>query len=316
MTLIKIHEFSTGVIIQGTPSQWWIAEFMKERDFMNSTLDKIPYPVERAISQELLTIYDFPENTKSPVIIGREVRYRREAWSVLAVVTLGEDEPGNKVCLYRYFVTEGLGKITDLLSWYNRNHRPSFDPFDRKKVGQHHDYDDDKTLKHDALSKLEFQNLLTTTRHQRLVVPSYIKCTPVILNQLAERIKKKKQLIAWGFNVENIFKSRTFQVLHLSQSSPLNPPKDPPTFLNKLLRYIITINHNITDFVNHIYLSIVTPIKVPPLLLFMIFLGGSVLIAPTFLIAFFSTQFFYGLVWGFGMIFIFFFGLEIGRRIR
>ncbi|CCQ57633.1 hypothetical protein CWATWH0003_4724 [Crocosphaera watsonii WH 0003] len=48
----------------------------------------------------------------------------------------------------------------------------------------------------------------------------------------------------------------------------------------------------------------------------MIFLGGSVLIAPTFLIAFFSTQFFYGLVWGFGMIFIFFFGLEIGRRIR
>ncbi len=315
MTLIEIHEFSTGVIIQGTPYQWWIADFMKD-DFMNLTLNDIPHPVYRAISQELLKIYEFPENSRLPVIIGREVKSKKEAWSVLAVVTLAENDRGNKIPVYRYFITEGLDRIPDILTWYNRNRKPVFAPFDKKIIGQPYYYDDVKTIRHDALTSPPFQDLLTATRQNRLVIPSDINCPPIILHQLAEKIKKKKQLIAWASNVKTILKPRTFNVLHLSPSSQLVPTTKPESFWKKLINPIIIINHNVTSFINQIYHSLVDPIGVPPILLFLTFVAGSILIGPTFLIAFFSTQFFYGLIWGFGIIFIFFFGLEIGRRIK
>ena len=47
--------------------------------------------------------------------------------------------------LYRYFIAQGLGRLTDILAWFNTNKRSTFNPFARKYIGQTHFYDDFNT---------------------------------------------------------------------------------------------------------------------------------------------------------------------------
>ncbi|MFM6898452.1 MAG: hypothetical protein ACKPKF_14555, partial [Microcystis panniformis] len=102
MTNIHIHEFSTGILVDGTggAGEWRSRGFSGE--YMNSTLDSIPAPVQLAIKNREFAVAE-GASSENPAIIGREVEYNQEAWSVIAVVTRGRDEGGRGASLYRYF---------------------------------------------------------------------------------------------------------------------------------------------------------------------------------------------------------------------
>jgi len=86
MTIIHIHEFSTGILVDGTggAGEWKSRGFSGE--YMNSTLAKIPTPVQLAIKNREFAVSE-GASSQNPAIIGREVEYHGEAWSVIAVVT-------------------------------------------------------------------------------------------------------------------------------------------------------------------------------------------------------------------------------------
>lgn len=98
MTTIHIHEFSTGILVDGTggAGEWKSQGFSGE--YMNSTLAKIPTPVQLAIKNREFAVSE-GASSQNPAIIGREVEYHGEAWSVIAVVTRGMDEDGDGVHL-------------------------------------------------------------------------------------------------------------------------------------------------------------------------------------------------------------------------
>ena len=327
MTTIEIHEFSTGIEFHGTLNQWWFEDFAVE-EFMNSTLKEIPLGVERAIEQELLSIYSFPVNSDpnkptKPVIIGREIKRKKQTWSILAVVTLTQDSQQTDIFLCRYFLTEGLGRLSDLLVWYNQMGKPSFNPFDTKIVGQPYLYDDTKTPAPNNSPRI--QNLLTTANHHKIVVPYDLSLPPIQLNQLAEQVKKKNDLVAWAYNIQEVYKPRKFQVIYpadyssqivlennFAARSHLFKDND---LLTAIFSKIIRVNQFITDLINDIYYSIFQTIKIPFICVFFYLFLGGILVGPFFTFALFF-RFSLGLGWLFFVIFIFLFGFDLGKRLR
>jgi hypothetical protein len=114
MSIIEIHEFSTGVKVQSSQVLWWVEDYTEE-DFMNCTLEPIPDVVYQAIDEELLKIPCFPKslNPQKFVIIGREVKNKKEAWSIIAVISKGINSEREELLLYRYFIAQGLGRLTE-----------------------------------------------------------------------------------------------------------------------------------------------------------------------------------------------------------
>jgi|LakMenE01Jun11ns_1017448.scaffolds.fasta_scaffold9887364_2 hypothetical protein len=133
MKTIEIHEFSTGIEIQGTPDNWWSQGFI---GYMNSTLQEIPAEIQHSISNRLFEV-GYSNATNNPAIIAREVEEKGDAWSIVAVVTRAKDEKGRTISVYRYFLTQGLGQINDLLT-YQQINKLVFDPFDHQEVGKPH----------------------------------------------------------------------------------------------------------------------------------------------------------------------------------
>jgi hypothetical protein len=247
-----------------------------EEDFMNCTLEPIPDVVYQAIDEELLKIPCFPQNLPEKekfVIIGREVKNKKEAWSIIAVISKGINSEREEVLLYRYFIAQGLGKLTDLLAWFNTNNKPAFNPFDRKSIGQPHLYDNSNTRHNDALKLPQFQALLKE-KNPCLVIPHDLTCTVIMINQLAERRKKKNKLTAWSYQIEEIYKPQTFQVIY-----PLN--SNAENYLRKKVsqRFKPQIFNNLLGFLSDFYQLMTHPIKVPLLLLVGIFFVGGTLIS-------------------------------------
>ncbi|NCR25142.1 MAG: hypothetical protein GPJ25_01375, partial [Microcystis aeruginosa LE13-04] len=79
MSTIEIHEFSTGINVQGTPDNWWSVGF--SGGYMNSTLTSISKAVQQDIAADLFYLSEFAVQ-KKPAIIGREVKLGQEEWSV------------------------------------------------------------------------------------------------------------------------------------------------------------------------------------------------------------------------------------------
>ena len=151
MSNIEIHEFSTGINVQGTPDNWWSVGF--SGGYMNSTLTSIPKAVQQDIAADLFYLSESAVQ-KKPAIIGREVKLGQEEWSVLAVITHAKDESERGISVSRYFLTEGLGKLNDLLT-YQQSNSLTFNPFDKKKVGDKVSYDTKKTKTDDLLHLLD-----------------------------------------------------------------------------------------------------------------------------------------------------------------
>lgn len=311
MSTIEIHEFSTGVKVQssqvGTQVLWWVEDYTEE-DFMNCTLEPIPDVVYQAIDEELLKIPCFPQNVPEKekfVIIGREVKNKKEAWSIIAVISKGKDRNREEVLLYRYFIAQGSGKLTNLLAWFNTNNKPTFDPFDQKDTRKTHLYDDSNTRHNDALKLPQFQALLEE-KNPCLVIPRDLKCTVIMINQLAERRKNKNKLTAWAYQIEEIYKPQTFQAIY-----PLN--SDAENYLRKKVsqRFKPKIFNNLLGFLSDFYQLITHPIKVPLLLLVgMFFVGGTLISFPACFVLF--AVFSWSIVFIIGILIMFSLGFYLG----
>ena len=276
---------------------------------MNCTLEPIPDVVYQAIDEELLKIPCFPQNLPEKekfVIIGREVKNKKEAWSIIAVISKGINSEREEVLLYRYFIAQGLGKLTDLLAWFNTNNKPTFDPFDRKSIGQPHLYDNSNTRHNDALKLPQFQALLKE-KNPCLVIPHDLTCTVIMINQLAERRKKKNKLTAWSYQIEAIYKPQTFQVIY-----PLN--SNAENYLRKKVsqRFKPQIFNNLLGFLSDFYQLMTHPIKVPLLLLVGIFFVGGTLISFPACLALF-VGFSWPILFIIGILIMFSLGFYLGR---
>ena len=164
MSIIEIHEFSTGINVQGTPDNWWSVGF--SGGYMNSTLTSIPKVVQQDIAADLFYLSEFAVQ-KKPAIIGREVKLGQEEWSVLAVITHAKDESDRGISVSRYFLTECLGKLNDLLT-YQQSNGLTFNTFDKKKVGDKVSYDTNKTINDNLLHILDNHEELI----KNILVPS------------------------------------------------------------------------------------------------------------------------------------------------
>ncbi len=202
MTIIHIHEFSTGILVDGngTAGEWKSRGFSGE--YMNSTLASIPAPVQLAIKNLEFAVAE-GASSENPAIIGREVEYNREAWSVIAVVTRGRDDRGRGVSLYRYFLCEGKEKLLDLLYWYIRNGKPTFNPFDYKQVGDHRKYDDTETQFNDYIPD-DLENLLQ--QETPTIIPQkQPPYTALIIHKIASKTASARndELISWACTTIN-----------------------------------------------------------------------------------------------------------------
>lgn len=215
MTIIEIHEFSTGIDYVGEPDNWYSREF---KGFMNSTfLYEIPIAVQKAIGERL---FDVGEGSRldEPAIIGREVVYEDDAWSVIAIVTSGKDDRERPITCYRYFLTQGLGKLLDILFWYNNiANKPVFNPFDTKEKGQPHSYD--TLLTQQYTNSIE---TLTTDETAPIIIPHSNQCSVVNLHHLAANNINYNELISWAYDVESLLKIGSFKVIYPANADAEN----------------------------------------------------------------------------------------------
>ena len=213
MTTIHIHEFSTGILVDGTggAGEWRSRGFSGE--YMNSTLAKIPTPVQLAIKNREFAVSE-GASSQNPAIIGREVEYDGEAWSVIAVVTRGMDERGRGASLYRYFLCEGKEKLPDLLCWYTRNGKPTFNPSDYKQVGQFTEYDDTGTQINDYIPP-ELDEIWEG-KTPIIITQKQTPYPALIIHKIAFKTDPAtyNELISWACNVEALEKPNRFLVIH------------------------------------------------------------------------------------------------------
>ncbi|BAG03892.1 hypothetical protein [Microcystis aeruginosa] len=213
MTIIHIHEFSTGILVDATggAGEWKSRGFSGE--YMNKTLAKIPTPVQLAITNREFAVSE-GASSQNPAIIGREVEYDGEAWSVIAVVTRGIDERGRGASLYRYFLCQGRGKLPDLLCWYTRNGKPTFNPSDYKQVGQFTEYDDTGTQINDYIPP-ELDEIWEG-KTPIIITQKQTPYPALIIHKIAFKTDPAtyNELISWACNVEALEKPNRFLVIH------------------------------------------------------------------------------------------------------
>jgi hypothetical protein len=215
MTIIHIHEFSTGILVDGTADEWRSRGFSGE--YMNSTLASIPAPVQLAIKNREFAVAE-GASSENPAIIGREVEYNREAWSVIAVVTRGRDEGGRGASLYRYFLCNGRGKLPHLLQWHTNKGQPKFDPFPPQKDDKFYEFTDKKIS--DNLENLEDicqSETPIVISHDRIPLPlNQGSNRPLTIHNIASKTEaaKNNELISWAWNVEALEKPNRFLVIY------------------------------------------------------------------------------------------------------
>ena len=204
---IEIHEFSTGIHFQQMVNGWVSLGFTGQ--YMNATINPIPQVVERSIANQEFDLRE-GSSTEKPAIIGRIVGGGDDTWSVMAVVTRGQDEGERSAAFHRYFLCQGDHNLRFILTWWEQNQKPTFNPLDFQgsphlfmgESGQPHRTKEDESLPFE--------------QDQAIVLPAENQCDLYTLNALA--IRKKKECknglpVAWAFNVEALEKPERFQVI-------------------------------------------------------------------------------------------------------
>jgi hypothetical protein len=223
MTTIDIHEFSTGINIKGTKDNWYSDGFTGY--YLNSTIANIPEAVRQDIAADL---FELAESSiqQTPALIGREVKLGNEQWSVLAVVSSGRDYSSRILLLTRFFLTEGLGKLVDLLT-YQQTNNLKFDPFDQKQLNQPNQYNTNSTREIDILPRVfdDYSSIVNNLLANSLIVSTRLtnknqKIPIKAIHQLAQEKSKLsgKKLITWAYNVEGLKKPYYFLVIYSASS--------------------------------------------------------------------------------------------------
>jgi hypothetical protein len=204
---IEIHEFSTGIHFQQMVNGWVSLGFTGQ--YMNATINPIPQVVERSIANQEFDLRE-GSSTEKPAIIGRIVGGGDDTWSVMAVVTRGQDEGERSAAFHRYFLCQGDHNLRFILTWWEQNQKPTFNPLDFQ--GSPHLFMGESGQPH----RTEEDESLPFEQDQAIVLPAENQCDLYTLNALA--IRKKKECknglpVAWAFNVEALEKPERFQVI-------------------------------------------------------------------------------------------------------
>ncbi len=225
-TGVEIHEFRTGIHPEKTANGWVSRGFTGQ--YMNATIDPIPYAVERSIANKEFAVAE-GASSDQPAVIGRVVGSGESAWSVIAIITRGKDEKGRSASFYRYFLCEGDGHLSEILAriedYRGKNGQmPVFDPFEIKRVGSpnnivrnsNHTY----TLipKSNEASEEPLPSDISNESLPVIIPPSQYKVQKI--NNLAIEIaKNNSQPIAWAFNVEALEQPGRFQLIQAASDS-------------------------------------------------------------------------------------------------
>ncbi|NEQ41510.1 MAG: hypothetical protein F6K40_37080 [Okeania sp. SIO3I5] len=215
MENIEIHEFSTGIIPEILPDGKWISRGFKVGEYMNLTLPKVPHFLGRAIANKGFEVGK-NRNSQEPTFVGRVVLSMSQEepdYSVVAVVTSGQDEYGRSTAFYRYFFCAGKDNIWQILDWIKTQQQeginPIFNPSETKEIG--------KPNQHQVTSKPEI-NLPTDWQNwlniQTLpaIVPTELSDLQII-NKMAE-VKANGHPISWVYNVETVERPEQFIIIH------------------------------------------------------------------------------------------------------
>jgi hypothetical protein len=178
--------------------------------------------VRQAIAADL---FELAESSiqKTSALIGREVKLGNEQWSVLAVVNSAWDESKRWITVTRFFITEGLGKLNDLIT-YQQTNNLKFDPFDKKQPNEPNKYNTSKTKETDILS-LIFDNSSSVVNDlvaSPLIFSSRLtnknqKIPIKAIHQLAQekaKISSSSKLVTWAYDVEGLKKPHYFLVIY------------------------------------------------------------------------------------------------------
>lgn len=218
---IYIHEFSTGIQAEETTDGGWVSRGFTG-EYMNKTIDSIPRVVQEAISNRDFAVAE-GASSEEPAFIGREMSGYSEEWSVITVVTRGRDDRGRSASVYRYFLSEGLGKLPAIWNWLQsekaNGRKIFFQPFDpyfaANAIAEPHQ-DLNENIPYPKKLPDNLKDLLD--RSIPILIPHDSSYPPTILNKVAEEIKAEDRLIAWAYNVEALEEPRGFQVIQPANS--------------------------------------------------------------------------------------------------
>jgi hypothetical protein len=238
MTTIQIQEFSTGIRYQTDPDGSWVSLGFTGQ-YINVTDPDIPQEIVRAIANKDFTV---AERGQNPAIVGREIGGR---WSVIAIVSQGQDEKARSASFYRFFWCEGLN-LASIIQWISNyrqkyDHQPVFDPTEQPGL-----------MNYQVLSREDSQsstNVATSPdRLPILLKPEDQNHNLSEIHALA-KANANGQPISWAVNAEALEKPWNFTVIkaaserayQIFQKSIANQPKEivPAAFDEQALKSAI-----------------------------------------------------------------------------
>lgn len=204
MTMIYIHEFSTGIEVKPTPDGGWESGGFTGQ-YMNCTRE-IPPEILNAISNREFSLSEGGLQG-SWAMVGRQVG----GYSVVAVVSRGRDDRGRSVSLYRYFWCEGKDYIEAILRMMisrssNKVDPLVFDPYNQPPSTRYRLNQDSQPVSLDKFAEYLDSSPPIVIRHEKL-------CQPLILNEITNRLSDEGNR-AWAYNVAALENPWYFQVIY------------------------------------------------------------------------------------------------------
>ena len=224
MSFVEIHEFSTGIRVHELGDGRWVSGGFTGR-YMHNTLEEqnreIPDEVLRAISNREFAVSE-GAFTDEPAIIARDM----PNWSVVAVVSRGEDEKGRSASFYRYFLCErpeegyinGEDGISLLLEWLKEekikrnNQWPQFNPLEKRTQLEYE-------LNLEAQPSMEkivdtYRQVVVDETNPPYVADSSSILAPLVLHNVSRIVSETTHYpVAWAFRVGALEKPWSFLII-------------------------------------------------------------------------------------------------------
>jgi hypothetical protein len=223
-SLVEIHEFSTGIKFDPLPNGGWVSRGFTG-EYMNCTIDPVPLAVERSISNREFRIGEGTAS-RDPAVVARVVGEAEDSWSVVAIVSEGEDEVGRSGSFYRYFLAQGEDKIPHILAWLEkdkqgRNHTQLriFNPLDT--VRQANYYAENPPELH-SVTDSKLQEL--ANRGTPIILQNQIVNLSVIHAWTQKKVDLEEEKgnyvpMAWAFNVKAVEQINRFTIVRAANEN-------------------------------------------------------------------------------------------------
>lgn len=215
---VDIHEFSTGIHVERTADGGWVSTGFTGQ-YMNQTRE-VPHTVERSIRNDEFAVTEGAYSDE-PAIIGRIVidDEHKVDWSVVAIVSKGQDDSNRSASFYRYFLCEANDGIWKILSWIEnyqkeQGHPPFFKPFENPKSHPWQAPDQPKPPLRPETEDLLNENSIP------VIVPREHPSQLRIIHEMAERkAQETGQPVSWAVNVVALKKPQRFLIVYPASDS-------------------------------------------------------------------------------------------------